>query len=107
MGIVKTDQKTEEYIKSFMDNNGESGNGPAISNYQLESSVNLYNKMLESENGSVCQFATNAGGFCTYHYYKKNDKIYLLHCYMQKIQHYHIVDEKWMATQKECLERYL
>lgn len=107
MGIVKTDQKTEEYIKSFMDNNGESGNGPAISNYQLESSVNLYNKMLESENGSVCQFATNAGGFCTYHYYKKNDKIYLLDCYMQKIQHYHIVDEKWMATQKECLERYL
>ena len=107
MGIVKTDQKTEEYIKSFMVNNGESGNGPAISNYQLESSVNLYNKMLESENGSVCQFATNAGGFCTYHYYKKNDKIYLLDCYMQKIQHYHIVDEKWMATQKECLERYL
>ena len=76
MGIVKTDQKTEEYIKSFMDKNGESGNGPAISNYQLKCAVDLYSEMLESENSSVCQFASNAGGFSTYHYYKKKGDFY-------------------------------
>ena len=54
MGIVKTDQKTEQYIESFMDNNPESENGPAISNYQLDSAVTLYKEMLESENSSVC-----------------------------------------------------
>ena len=61
--------------------------------------------MLESENSSVCQFATNAGGFCTYHYYKENDKIYLLHCYMQNIQHYHVVNEEWVARQKDYLSK--
>ena len=105
MGIVKTDQKTEQYIESFMDNNAESGNGPALSNYQLDSAVTLYKEMLESENSSVCQFATNAGGFCTYHYYKKNDKIYLLNCYMQEIQCYHIVNEEWVAKQKDYLSK--
>ena len=105
MGIVKTDQKTEEYIKSFMDKNGESGNGPAISNYQLKCAVDLYSEMLESENSSVCQFASNAGGFSTYHYYKKNDKIYLLDCYMQNIQNYHIVNEEWVARQKDYLSK--
>ena len=105
MGIVKTDQKTEEYIKSFMDKNGESGNGPAISNYQLKCAIDLYSEMLESENSSVCQFASNAGGFSTYHYYKKNDKIYLLDCYMQNIQCYHIVNEEWVARQKVYLSK--
>ena len=105
MGIIKTNKETEEYINSFMDKNDERENGPSISNYQLSSLVTLYKEMLESDNGSVCQFASNAGGFSSYHYYKKNDKIYLFECYMQKIKHYHSVNEKWISTQKEYLEK--
>ena len=63
MGIIKTTKETEEYINSFMENQKESENsGPAVSNYQLSSTVALYKQMLESENGSVCQFASNGGG---------------------------------------------
>ena len=105
MSIIKTNNQTEEYIKSFMDNNPESENGPAISNYQLDSTVTLYKEMLESENGSVCQFATNAGGFTSYHYYKKDGIVYLLDCYMQEIQNYGVVNEKWMTGQKDYLSQ--
>ena len=31
-----------------MDNNVESGDGPSISNYQLESTVRLYEEMIET-----------------------------------------------------------
>ena len=107
MGIIKTTKETEEYINSFMENQKESENsGPAVSNYQLSSTVALYKQMLESENGSICQFASNGGGFTSYHYYKKNDKIYLIECYMQKIQSYYVVSEKWLFTQKDYLERF-
>jgi hypothetical protein len=105
MGIIKTTKETEEYINSFMEKNEESGDfGPAITNKQLSSTIVLYEQMLQSENGSVCQFGSNANGFTSYHYYKKNDKIYLIECYIQKIQRYYVVNEKWLLKQKEYLE---
>ena len=79
--------------------------GPAISNSQLSSTVTLYEQMLQSENCSICQFGSNAGGFTSYHYYKKNDKIYLIECYVQEIQRYYVVNEKWLLKQKEYLEK--
>ena len=105
MSIIKTNNKTESYIKSFMDNNVEFGDGPSISNYQLESTVRLYEEMIEAENGSICQFATNAGGFCSYHYYKKDGIVYLLDCYIREIQNYRVVSEKWLARQKDYLSQ--
>lgn len=106
MGIIKTTKETEEYINSFMENHEESEDfGPAISNSQLSSTIVLYEQMLQSENDSICQFGSNAGGFTSYHYYKKNDKIYLIECYMQKIQRYYVVNEKWLLKQKEYLEK--
>lgn len=106
MGIIKTNKETEEYINSFMENHEESEDfGPAISNSQLSSTIVLYEQMLQSENDSICQFGSNAGGFTSYHYYKKNDKIYLIECYMQKIQRYYVVNEKWLLKQKEYLEK--
>lgn len=106
MGIIKTTKETEEYINSFMEKNEESEDfGPAISNSQLSSTIVLYEQMLQSENDSICQFGSNAGGFTSYHYYKKNDKIYLIECYTQKIQRYYVVPEKWLLKQKEYLEK--
>ncbi len=106
MGIIKTTKETEEYINSFMENHEESEDfGPAISNSQLSSTIALYEQMLQSENDSICQFGSNAGGFTSYHYYKKNDKIYLIECYIQQIQRYYVVNEKWLLKQKEYLEK--
>tara|TARA_A100001015_G_C14962207_1_gene701400 strand:- start:849 stop:1175 length:327 start_codon:yes stop_codon:yes gene_type:complete len=106
MSILTATEKAEEYINSFMEKNEDSEDfGPAISNSQLSSTIVLYEEMLQSENGSICQFGSNACGFTSYHYYKKNDKIYLIECYIQQIQRYYIVNEKWLLKQKEYLER--
>ncbi len=106
MGIIKTTKKTEEYINSFMEKHKEYADfGPAITNSQLSSTIALYEQMLQSENDSICQFGSNAGGFTSYHYYKKNDKIYLIECYIQQIQRYYVVNEKWLLKQKEYLEK--
>ena len=106
MSIRTLTEPQRKKIHTFMEKHEESKDfGPAISNSQLSSTVTLYEQMLQSENGSICQFGSNAGGCTSYHYYKKNDKIYLIECYIQEIQRYYVVNEKWLLKQKEYLEK--
>jgi hypothetical protein len=106
MSIRTLTEPQRKKIHTFMENHKEYEDfGPAISNSQLSSTVTLYEQMLQSENYSICQFGSNAGGFTSYHYYKKNDKIYLIECYIQEIQRYYVVNEKWLLKQKEYLEK--
>ena len=105
MSIRTLTEPQRKKIHTFMEKNEESEDfGPAITNSQLSSTIVLYEQMLQSENYSIYQFGSNAGGFTSYHYYKKNDKIYLIECYVQEIQRYYVVNEKWLLKQKEYLE---
>ena len=106
MSIRTLTEPQRKKIHTFMENHKEYEDfGPAISKSQLSSTITLYEQMLQSENYSICQFGSNAGGFTSYHYYKKNDKIYLIECYIQEIQRYYVVNEKWLLKQKEYLEK--
>lgn len=72
----------------------------SISNQDIESTILLYNEVLEYSGDCICQFASNSGGCTSYHYCKYNDHFYVITAYVQEITDMAYMNNEWIELNR-------
>tara|TARA_E500000178_G_C16625781_1_gene575366 strand:- start:191 stop:520 length:330 start_codon:yes stop_codon:yes gene_type:complete len=85
--------KIDDYLNSHKINDNVR---VSISNQDLESTILLYNKVLQQSGDCICQFASNSGGCTSYHYCKYNGNFYVITAYIQEITDISYMDNEWI-----------
>ena len=91
------------YLKiNIVKNNPE--NFIAISNRDVHSCIEKYDSMKSSNQNSICEFASNAGGMTSYHYLKLDGILYILQAWTGDIDEIYTVTDEWVNKHKILFE---
>ena len=98
---------TKESFSSHLEEKGLADSfNEAISNCDILNTVDQYYKVREFYGDCVMTFASNGGGFSTYHYYKESDNMYIITGWMQDITSiYRIDDNSHIEKYENILKR--
>ena len=81
-------------LDSYIDTNNPSDNASALSNYQIPISITNLETIKKSNKPSYIYAGDFSSGYYHCNYYKhSNGNIYVMNFYMQKFEHYYLLEE--------------